>query len=114
MMIISFLLWILAAVANSVQDTLAHHFDRSVFALIHNEALREWFRSDWIQKYKYFLGIYDGWHTFKALMLVSIVGAIITFPDFSKRIKNVPLAIFLILVWWIVFELFYSEILLVK
>ena len=111
--IISLILWIFAAFCSAVMDTIVHHWPRSVFAAIQNEPLRTWLQSDWLNKGNYLLGIYDGWHTFKALMILSIVASILTFPDFRKRYLNLSFGIFLVLVWWLTFEIFYSSILLV-
>ena len=79
----------MAGFFNGLMDTLEHHYPKSIFTTIKNEKIRRWFTSDWLNKYKnrdpkqelktIFWKIpipaplVDGWHFFKAMMILSII-----------------------------------------
>lgn len=54
---------ILAGFFKAVRDTIAHHWERSVFNEIKNIRFREWLQSDWRNKPNHFIApLWDGWH----------------------------------------------------
>ena len=91
---ISIICWILAAICNSVMDTLNHHYSTSIFTRFKN--FKYWDPAiSWKNKYKngvksngsaFFLstGILvaftDGWHLFKSMMIVLLAISVATFP----------------------------------
>jgi len=63
-----FILIFLAGVFNAVQDTIAHHFESSIFNRIKSERWKRWFKSDWQDKPSHpFWFLWDAWHFFKTL-----------------------------------------------
>jgi len=93
MSIISIACWILAAICNSIMDTLVHHYPTSIF---NDKDPQFWNpKISWKNKYKdgvkafgpaFFLstGILvaftDGWHLFKSIMIVLLALSVIFFP----------------------------------
>jgi len=92
MSLVSIICWILAAICNSVMDTLAHHYPTSIF----NDMDPKFWNPQisWKNKYKdgvkafgpaFFLStgllvaFTDGWHFFKSLQIVLLAVAVIMF-----------------------------------
>ena len=90
---ISIACWILAAVCNSIMDTLAHHYPTSIFSDMNPKFWDP--KISWKNKYKegvkamgpaFFLstGILvaftDAWHFFKSLQIVLLGVTIVMFP----------------------------------
>ena len=130
---ISILCWILAAICNSVMDTLSHHYNTSIFSDYAN--FRYWNTAiSWKNKYKngnkaegpaFFLstGILvaftDGWHFFKSSMIVLLAISVVAFP-FTYQVclfDNVWLTIISWIIiygtaWNVPFSIMYKRILL--
>lgn len=63
----------LAGFAKAIRDTIAHHWERSVFNFISNEFLREWMRSDWRNRPHHCIWfIWDGWHFAESILYASL------------------------------------------
>jgi hypothetical protein len=104
-MILSCILFAIAAILNAVMDTLVHHYSTSVFK---NLSPKFWNPNiSW--QYNKFLGMaWDGWHIAKTLMLICLV----VIPSFNpSTIPSFYQLFFLTLSWAIPFNLFYSVIL---
>lgn len=109
-MILSLILWSLAAALNALMDTLKDHFGVSIFKNLNPEfwnpvvswnksynLFGSWGGSRWISL--------DAWHISKFLMLGCLAGAVVT------STLTIPWIIGLSLIWGIIFELFYSYLL---
>lgn len=129
---LSIIFFILAAICNSICDTLVHHFGISVFCKLN----AKWWWPDisWKNKYiggdpgnpeRKLFGVFswpfsDGWHTFKSLMIVFICLSIVTFKS-PFHFDFIPYWLELILdflsygLWWnATFNIFYNKILIKK
>lgn len=102
-----FILWLLLAfICESIMDTIAHHKHSSwIFKLNLSDGVIVWLMSEYKDKHKYIAG-YDGWHSFKGLMLLFIAGAIWSISYWYYGF------IFLGM-YFIVHELLYGDILLI-
>lgn len=130
-MILSLILFALAAVCNAVMDVCAHHYYASVF---NTDKLKdEWWNADISWKNKYVdndpakgrthvpVFLTDAWHFFKSLMIVLIcaamvvlaIGVYITHKQLSKLDF---FYMFLIYggVWCVVFGIFYNHVFIKK
>lgn len=100
----------LAAICNSIMDTIAHHWHISVFRAIKNDAIREWFGGK-----ELWFDTFDGWHTAKRGMLLFFFLAI-------HSVFITPLSVWMILliiaiystIWSLIFLLFYDIIWITK
>ena len=113
----------LAAIFNSLMDTLTFHYESSIFA--DYPKLKQFFDGylSWRNKYKngnpldgrkffgsttFLVWLTDGWHLFKCAMLLCFCAAIV----YYKPLTNPLLDIFIFYVWFgIVFELFFAYVL---
>lgn len=131
MMLISIVCWILAAICNSVMDTLAHHYPTSIFTKYDEQFWNP--KISWQNKYKggqkilgpaFFLstGILvaftDGWHLFKSSMIVLLGVAVVTFPYtysiciFKDVFLNITAWLIILGVLWnSTFSIFYNKFL---
>jgi hypothetical protein len=113
---------ILAAFSNAVMDVLSTRYDVSIFGNLKNRQFWDW-NISWRNKWswgekengeKFFLSstmlsfLTDGWHLFKALMLLFISLAIVTYKPIFGYFDIILFSI----IWGVVFELFYTKILL--
>ena len=118
----SLILVILAAFCNSVMDVLSTRYYVSIFGNFKNRQFWDWNMS-WRNKWqwgekengeKFFLSstilsfLTDGWHLFKAFMLLFMSLAIVTY----KPIFGYFDIILFSMTWGIVFEVCYTKILL--
>ena len=94
------------AMLNAMMDTIKDHWDRSIFKDIKWKWLRDWLKSDWRERDKYFLGL-NAWHTFKALILLYMLSLIWWLSDSLSAISAG-------LGWIIFFNIFYDHILIRK
>ena len=96
----------LAWICESIMDTIKHHQHSSwLFALPWPEKVMVWLESDWTLKRLYLFNLYDGWHTFKGLMLLFQAGAI-------WRLSNWKYALLYLASFLIIHEGLYGWILL--
>ncbi len=130
---ISLFFFVLAAICNSVMDTLEHHFDNSIF-----RKLNPFFWNpvySWCNKYidrdghkghrkikgtniDFPDALTDGWHLFKMLMIVFLALSVITFEPYYF-IANYWLrsAVYLLIygtAWNCTFSIFYNKLLIKK
>jgi hypothetical protein len=126
---ISIICWILAALCNSVMDTLAHHYSTSIFK---NMNPKFWnLKISWKNKYKegdksmgsafylstgILVAFTDGWHLFKSSMIVLLAISVIMFPYtyqiciFNNIIlNNISWIIILGVTWNIPFSFMYNN-----
>jgi hypothetical protein len=113
----------IAAIFNSLMDTLSFHYNQSIF--VDYPQLRQFLdvNHSWRNKYKnkdhrqgraffgsttFLVWLTDGWHLFKCAMLLCFAISIV----FYKPLNNPVLDIFIFYVWFgIVFELFFAYVL---
>ena len=115
---------ILAAFCNAVMDVLSTRFYVSIFGNFKNRQFWDW-NISWRNKWswgdkangeKFFLSssmlsfMTDGWHLAKALMIVFISLAIVCYKPLFGLID----IILFNCIWGIVFELFYTKLLIRK
>jgi hypothetical protein len=118
----SLLFIILAAACNACMDVLSTRFYVSIFGNFKNKNFWDWNLS-WRNKWqwgdkangeKFFLSstmlsfLTDGWHLFKAFMIIFICCAII----FYKPMFGLFDIVLFSCAWGITFELFYNKILI--
>ena len=121
---ITILFLILAAFCNAVMDVLSTRFYVSIFGNFKNRQFWDW-NISWKNKWqwgdkangeKFFLSssmlsfMTDGWHLAKALMIVFISLAIVSY----KPLFGLIAIILFNCIWGIVFELFYTKLLIKK
>ena len=121
---ITILFLILAAFCNAVMDVLSTRFYVSIFGNFKNRQFWDW-NISWKNKWqwgdkangeKFFLSssmlsfMTDGWHLAKALMIVFISLAIVCYKPLFGLID----IILFNCIWGIVFELFYTKLLIRK
>ena len=115
---ISIMFWLLACVCNAIMDILSTRYDVSIFGNFSNQLFWDW-RISWRNKWKLgdksngekylfsssiFVFLTDGWHLFKALMLMFLILSIYFYvPIFG--ILDIPL---FFISWGITFELLYN------
>jgi hypothetical protein len=104
---VSYLLIALAASIDATMDTLEFHFSTSVFKNLNPNFWNP--NVSWATSFTLFGVHWDAWHLCKYGLLLSIFLAI----QFSKEVAvkwwvNILIYFF---IWWIFFELFYSQIL---
>lgn len=126
---ISFILIALAAICNSIQDTLAHHHSVSVFSKHKKGFWSDATEESWKNKYKnydsgdrsrkkWLFGLFnlpvqfsDAWHMVKSLTIIILVLAVVLYqPVFGKLIDFFVLGA----VWNLVFLAFYKYLLIIK
>jgi len=113
----------LAAIFNSLMDTVSFHYNASIFMNYYK--LRQFLdvNHSWRNKYKngnpldgmkffgsttFLVFLTDGWHLFKCAMLLCFAIAIV----YYKPLTNPLLDIFIFYFWFgIVFELFFAYVL---
>ena len=113
---------ILAAFSNAVMDVLSTRYDVSIFGNLKNRQFWDW-RISWKNKWEngfklnrekflfsssILVFLTDGWHLFKALMLLFIFLAIVTYKPIFGYFDIILFSI----LWGVVFELFYTKLLL--
>lgn len=113
---------ILASISNAFMDVLSTRYNVSIFRNLKNQQFWDW-RISWKNKWKggdirngeRFLfsstmlsALTDGWHLFKAMMIICISCGII----FYKPIFGLFDIILFNCAWGITFELFYNKILI--
>lgn len=101
----------LSGILKALRDTVAHHWDKSIFKLIEYEPLFQWFESDWQRKYEFpFWRLYapfiDAWH-FGDFFSYVLIGLGYTFAAKKMYIEWYHHLIFL-LSWLLGFNLFYT------
>lgn len=106
---------ILACICNSIMDTLAHHYEKSIFNNFNPKWWNpniSWYNHKNNNKYIEFMlstvliYITDAWHFFKILtILFSLL--------FAMTDPNLSLCWYLI-IWGIIFEVFYNYIWVIK
>jgi hypothetical protein len=121
---LSYLLVILAALFNSVMDTLIHHHDTSIFKNYKTGFWADALETSWRNKYidgdptkghkKLFWIINvpdaftDGWHLSKSFMIVALIAAVVLY----KPLINVYVDFILLgCLWNLTFNLMYNYIL---
>lgn len=130
---ISFLLFALAVVCDSIMDTLTHHFNNSVFANLNpfwwnpfyshtnkykngkKEFGRKKISNKWLlRRINVPIQFTDAWHLFKGIKILFLIGSIITFNDFGITWFWWDIILFGMygITWYIAFELFYSKLLI--
>lgn len=126
---ISFILIAIAAICNSIQDTLAHHHSVSVFSKHKKGFWSDATEESWKNKYrnwdngdkrirKWIFGLFnlpaaftDAWHFFKSTLIVILILAVVLYqPVFGKLIDFFVLGA----VWNLVFLAFYKYLLIIK
>ena len=135
---ISLILIALAAACNALIDTLAHHFDQSIFSKLNylfwnphhswrnkyiDGQVKNGHRMIWI--FKYPAALTDAWHLFKSIMLALLIAAVVCYdplvsPLMIKAVRvNVDWTPFLIrfadfvgfgIVWILVFNECYNKL----
>lgn len=93
MSLISITCWILAAICNSIMDTLAHHYPTSIFVKYDPKFWNP--KISWKNKYKdgvkamgpafylstgLLVAFTDAWHLFKSTQIVLLAVSVIAFP----------------------------------
>lgn len=138
--IVSVLFWIAAAVCYAVLSVLKFRFELSVF---NKSKWSKWFvDTSYQRKYKYptpapsnwyyrilgvkykekffgstwiFVGFTDGFHAFQHLMLLCIIGAYVSLPNYINTWKDYAYAaIILHLIWTITHQIFYRWVFIQK
>ena len=131
MSLISITCWILAAICNSVMDTLAHHYPTSIF----NDMNPKYWdpKISWKNKYKdgnkafgpafplstgMLVAFTDAWHLFKSAQIVLLALSVVTFPYTVKIclfddycLNAISWLIILGIVWNSVFSYMYNKVL---
>ena len=98
----------LAGICKAIRDTVAHHWEISIFAGIKSKVIRNWFQSDYKNKPRHVIWfLWDAWHFSDTLSYVAFI-PIILLADQWHEIAIVLCAFYL------AFNLFYSEILISK
>ncbi len=123
----------LAAAANAVMDTIRYHWPRSVFAGLKSARWRNWWFSDWLDRFEgrdpkrgirnihgttidLPAPVWDGWHAAKAVMIGCVAAALVM----AQHVPSVPvyvqvgMGIGYLAVWGGVFELMFGKILMRK
>jgi len=122
-LIIPLLLVITAAIANSAQDTVAHHYSQSVFAEFDeptfynaNESWKaKWKNGDYKQGERFwgsstiFVRFTDFWHLMKSASWTFLFGAMAILAGNTWKQRGLYFLIFYVS-FTMVFELFYSQI----
>jgi hypothetical protein len=120
---ISLILMLLAGIFNAIMDVLDFHYDISIFTSWHNQ---NWINPviSWRNKWKngdpnqgerffgsstIFVFITDLWHFCKFLMMISVCCAIVFYNPLIFWWTDI---IFLLTIYSIVFEIFFSKILI--
>jgi hypothetical protein len=113
---------ILASISNAIMDVLSARYYVSIFGNLKNKQFWDW-NISWKNKWqwgdkangeKFFLSstilsfLTDGWHLFKAFMIIFICSAII----FYKPMFGLFDIVLFSCAWGITFELFYNKILI--
>jgi hypothetical protein len=115
-MVYSLIFWVLAAICNSVMDTLVHHYSTSVFKKLNSAVWNpevSWKSAAYLPYTKYKI---DAWHLFKSAMIIFLALSIISAWIFGPPLLNVwwfylITFVWLGVVWNGVFNLFYNHIL---
>jgi hypothetical protein len=104
--VITILLISFAAFCKALADTLAHHFDTSVFRKKNRKFWDPVISSEWVKKvFAYKL---DAWHLSNSAMIVAMVCAIVFHSNRFEWWIEIPIGG---VVWNLVFNLFYNKIL---
>jgi hypothetical protein len=139
MIYLLFILLIISAIANSIMDTLQHHYSQSVFSKLKpNSFLYKMSNPEsWKNKYKegnpdlgdkffgsttIFVWITDLWHFCKMIMINSLlicIGiccfySINIFNDYNNFLSFIIFIIIMKLIYGFIFEIFYNGILIIK
>ncbi len=128
---ITIALIMLAAIFNAAMDVVTHHYQASVFSLLHKEEHYYNPEYSWMNKYingdpmqgrtKWFWGMFnihvaftDFWHLMKSLMVVCLISAIPFCPTNELGLENwiyySAVIITLGTIWNLTFNLFYHKI----
>src|SRR5271157_5282784 len=128
MITLSYIFILLAFIFDAFDDTIKFHFSTSVFSLIKNKKINNWFNpNNYVYMYKngdpstkteafwgssrWFAFLVDGWHFFKMLLIISIV-LILTLSSNYHPYVNIYVDTFLIyVIYGLVFQFFYGYIL---
>ena len=98
---------VITGTGKAVRDTIDHHWGRSVFMLIENDRVRQWFRSDWTQRPNHPLWfLWDGWHFSDTLSYASLLFLFV----FAESIIHVALVAIVIMA---TFKILYHGVLLI-
>ena len=112
---IALVLVFIAAASNAVMDTLAHHYNKSVFLGLDEKFWKP--GVSWRRKYEISRWIpdslSDGWHIFKTLMIFALVGLALVQPPSQEWYRLASFYGLLGLTWNWIFNLFYNELLIV-
>ncbi len=112
----SLILVIIGSICSAIMDTLKDHFPVSIFKNLNNQ----WWNPEISWKNKIFYkhqtnwkkyvpdSLSDAWHTFKTIMLWSLIGAIVFY---SPIFYNYGYFIIYGFSWILVFNLFYNHLL---
>lgn len=136
--VVPIVLWIIAAGCYAVLSVLHFRYDTSIFAN------NKWFNNDFSYQFKYdypasapknwyyrilgvkykekfpgstwiFVGLTDGFHAFQHTMLLCIIGAMLSLPNYINTWKEYAyVAIVLHLIWTITHQIFYRWIFIQK
>ena len=131
--LLSILSFMIAIALNDIEDTLVHHYDRSVFAPLGHSSYwypdwtRKYVDGDWTKGRKeiWFIDIpaffYDGWHLVKvirqyftinalALMLLGFGFYSQTYSNKSARSDYIKLLIYASILIWLSHIILYEEL----
>ncbi len=119
---ISITLIIIASICNAIMDILAHKYAWSIFHKYNYTFDSRWWnpKTSWSNKYNnpWYIPTQfsDAWHTFKTIMIFSLLGAIILFKIpyvFLNEIwiNNLIWYGIIGILWNLIFSLFYDKIL---
>ncbi len=103
-----FLTWIIIAwFCESIMDTIDHHQHSSwLFKINWPDNVMIWWKSEWINRDKFLLNLYDAWHTFKGLMLI--------FQSFAIwSLSKWYYALIFLLSYFLIHEFFYGYIFII-
>lgn len=132
-MVISLVLIAVAAVCNACMDTLAHHWDTSIFkdisakrgSLFWADATQVSWRNKYVNgdpaqgrvKWKIFgfivnkpVQFTDGWHLTKMIMIFTLCAAVVCYHTKNSLITETINFVVLGTVWNVVFSLFYDKL----
>lgn len=102
------ILLIIAWGAESLMDTIKHHQHSSwLFKINWPDYILQWLKSDWTKKDDYLFNLYDGWHSFKGIMLLAQAGVV-------WRLSSFRWGLLFLLSYWAIHEGLYGWILLLS
>lgn len=125
-MVCSLIFWALAAMCNSVMDTITHHYYRSIFykpQSLNNDKWNNFWNPELSWKSAFIIPLthykLDAWHLFKSLMIIfqgiAIIFAWTDNPPFIENFWfNCSVLIIMGFLWNLTFNIFYNKILIIR